>query len=91
MSDQNSMTHPTHVTFAQAWRLLGRSKSTVHGWMKQGGPLEAETWYGLRMIPLWRVMEQLRKQEPPVQGAPIAEPAEVEVSANAEGEEGWDD
>ena len=78
---------PSHLTLIQASRALGRAKSTVHGWMKPGGPLEAETHFGVRMVATYKVMAQLEKMRPNEQHAPAA-PA-IEAQAGEE-EEGWD-
>ena len=49
---------PTHVTRAQAARILGRSKQTVYWQARQGGPLQPEDWWGTPMIPMHRVMAE---------------------------------
>lgn len=52
---------PSHLTRAQAARILKRTGGTVYGQSRKGGPLEAETWHGTKMIPAWRVMLELKK------------------------------
>lgn len=54
---------PSHVTLIQASRILHRLKQTVHYQARPGGPLQAETWHGVRMIPMFRVMLELAKKE----------------------------
>lgn len=54
---------PSHLTRAQAARILKRTGGTVYGQSRKGGPLEAETWHGTKMIPAWRVLQALREQQ----------------------------
>lgn len=84
MSEMNPSA-PSHVTLTQAKRILGRPKSTIHHWMKPGGLLEAETWYGLRMISIKRVLAKLAQQHGEKQTLQNLE------SAPEGNEEGWDD
>jgi hypothetical protein len=56
------ITSPSHVTRAQAARILGRHAQTVYHQSVKGGPLETEDWWGARMIPVYRVMAELEKQ-----------------------------
>lgn len=54
---------PSHVTRAQAARILSRPYSTVADQTRPGGPLQAEDWYGTAMIPVHRVIAELAKQQ----------------------------
>jgi hypothetical protein len=53
---------PSHLTRAQAARVLERPLTTVMWQAKPGRPLQAETWHGTPMIPAWRVMLELAKR-----------------------------
>lgn len=47
---------PSHVTRAQAARILGLSLTYVCNISKPGDPLEAEMHWGTAMIPVWRIL-----------------------------------
>lgn len=76
----DALTPPSHLTLIQASRVLKRSKSTIHFWMRPGGPLEAETWHGVRMVAMRRVLAKMNETAPA--------PQEAEPKAGEE--EGWD-
>lgn len=54
---------PSHLTRAQAARILKRTGGTVYGQSRKGGPLEAEKWWGTPMVPMWRIIQALREQQ----------------------------
>lgn len=53
---------PSHATRAMVARILKRPFTTVNSQTRKGGPLEAETWHGTKLIPMWRVMLELKKK-----------------------------
>lgn len=59
----DTITPPSHYIPIQAARILDMPKSTVHYQMRPGGPLQAETWAGVRMIPAHRVLAAQAKRE----------------------------
>ena len=52
---------PSHITQAQAVRIIKKSPAHVNALCVQGGPLQAEVWHGTKMIPMWRLALYLQK------------------------------
>jgi hypothetical protein len=60
---RNTIAPPTHLTSAQVARVLKLSPSRICRLSRPGGDLEAETWYGSKMIPMQLVIKYIRSHE----------------------------
>lgn len=85
MTPPRGLHPPTHVIPAQAARILGLSRQTMRWHTRPGGRLEPETWYGTRMIPIWKVIRFQDQQKPglgsdPAPGAPTFNPTPTRPS-----------
>ena len=62
MNPRNVSKPPTHLTRAQAARLLKIPMVSIYWHCRKGGPFEVETWWETPMIPMEQIMAFRTKQ-----------------------------